>query len=239
VRSPGEDTLEFTQDCDRGRRDEHLVRMAREGDQDALEAVFTQYRDHLYYTALRLCGNPEDAEDALQDGLFSAFRHLRHFQARSQFSTWLTRIVINATLMRLRQRGNRTMISIDGEDSDGNEWDFVGALRDRAPDPEAAYAEREVFETFRRRLHTLPPAYQHVVWLRGLQGFSTEEVADVLGVSRGTVKSTLHRARAKLADLGSRGEDRSKMKSPLEACRRRQVGKPRKWGKNAVQRIAA
>ena len=79
--------MEFIQDGNRGRRGEHLVRMAIEGDQDALETVFTQYRHHLYYTALRLCGNPEDAEDALQDGLPSAFRHLGRFQARSQFST--------------------------------------------------------------------------------------------------------------------------------------------------------
>src|SRR5437762_14236713 len=67
IRSPGEDAVEFIQDGNRGRRDEHLVRMAIEGDQDALETVFTQYRHHLYYTALRLCGNPEDAEDALQE----------------------------------------------------------------------------------------------------------------------------------------------------------------------------
>jgi RNA polymerase sigma-70 factor (ECF subfamily) len=118
VRSPGEDTLKFTQDCDDALRDEHFVRMAIEGDHAALESVFTQYRDRLYQTALRLCGNPEDAEDALQDGLLSAFRNLRHFQGRSQFSTWLTRIVINATLMRIRQRGNRVMISLNREASD-------------------------------------------------------------------------------------------------------------------------
>src|SRR5437870_3319119 len=93
-----EGALKFTQDYDKGRGDEHLVRMATEGDHAALERVFSQYRDRLYQTALRLCGNPEDAEDALQDGLLSAFRHLRHFQGRSQFSTWLTRVVINATL---------------------------------------------------------------------------------------------------------------------------------------------
>jgi RNA polymerase sigma-70 factor (ECF subfamily) len=125
--------------------------------------------------------------------------------------------VINTTLMRMRQRGNRAMISIDGEDSDGNESNFVGALRDQAPDPEAAYAEREVFETFQRTLHSLPPAYQDVLWLRGIKGFSTEEAANALGLSKGTVKSTLHRARAKLADHASRGKQHSNA-SPLEPC---------------------
>jgi RNA polymerase sigma-70 factor, ECF subfamily len=219
--------LRFTHHCEESRRDEHMVRTAKEGNQEALEIVFTQYRDHLYYTALRLCGHPEDAEAALQDALFSAFQHLNHFQARSQFSTWLTRIVINATLMRMRQRGNRTMISIDGEDADGSESNFVGALREQAPDPEAAYTERELFEIFRRRLHTLPPAYQHVFWLRGIQGFSTEEAASALGLSKGAVKWTLHRVRAKLAHHASGGKHRSKLTTPLEAYRQRSVGKPR------------
>jgi RNA polymerase sigma-70 factor (ECF subfamily) len=131
------------------------------------------------------------------------------------------------------------MISIDGEDSDGNESNFVGALRDQAPDPEAAYAEREAFETFQRRLHTLPPAYQDVLWLRGMKGFSTEEAANALGLSKGTVKSTLHRARAKLAGLAGRGKDSSKIMLLLEACRRRPAGKARKWSNNAVQTNAA
>src|SRR5260370_8821833 len=101
-----EGALKFTQDYDKGRGDEHLVRMAIEGDQDALETVFTQYRDHLYYTALRLCGNPEDAEDALQDGLLSAFRHLRHFQGRPHFSTGLTRVAHTAPLIPTRHPAN-------------------------------------------------------------------------------------------------------------------------------------
>src|SRR5713101_6748985 len=142
---PREGALKFTQDYDKGRGDEHSVRMATEGDHAALESIFSQHRDRLYQTALRLCGNPEDAEDALQEGLLSAFRHLRHFQGRSQFSTWLTRIVINAALMRIRQRGNRVMISLDREDSDQSDYDPVPALRDEAPDPEAAYAEKELF----------------------------------------------------------------------------------------------
>jgi RNA polymerase sigma-70 factor, ECF subfamily len=191
--------LEFGESCDRDRGDRYLVRMALERDQTALERLFEQYRPRLYQTALRLCGCPEDAEDALQDGLFSAFQHLDHFQARSQFSTWLTRIVINATLMRLRKRGNRMMISIDREDQNG--CDLAGTLRDDAPDPEAAYAEREAFEILQRRLHALPQSCRDILWLRDIQELSTEEVANALGVSEGTIKSALHRARAKLAKV--------------------------------------
>jgi RNA polymerase sigma-70 factor (ECF subfamily) len=177
--------------------------MAVEGHEAALDTLFGQHRPHLYQTALRLCGNPEDAEDALQDGLFSAFRHLRYFEARSQFSTWLTRIVINATLMQMRRRGRHVMISVDSGASNEDEFPLADALRDVAPDPETAYVGREAFELFRSRLQSLPQACQEIVWLRGVQGFSTEEAANTLGVSKGTIKSALHRARAKLVEPAS------------------------------------
>jgi len=199
--------LKSIQDCNRSRDDAQLIRMAVAGHEAALDTLFSQYRSHLYKTALRLCGNPEDAEDALQDGLLSAFRHLRDFQSRSQFSTWLTRIVINATLMRMRRRSRRVMISIDAAASNEDEFHLEDTLRDVAPDPETAHAEREVFELLRRRLQRLPRVYQEIVWLRGVQGFSTQEVANTLGVSPGTIKSAWHRARAKLADFATANTD--------------------------------
>src|SRR6266852_4708743 len=82
--------------------DDQLIARARRGDQEALETLFARNNRALYQTALRLLGNPEDAEDALQEGLLAAYRNLRRFEGRSQFSTWLTRIVINAALMRRR-----------------------------------------------------------------------------------------------------------------------------------------
>jgi RNA polymerase sigma-70 factor, ECF subfamily len=199
--------LEFTQAYDTDRGDQHLVRMALEGDQAALETLFGQYRPHLYRTALRFCGSPEDAEDALQDGLFSAFQHLRYFQCRSQFSTWLTRIVINAALMNMRKRGRRVMISIDREDQ--SERESASTLRDAAPDPEAVYARKEALEILRRRLCALPQSYRTVVWLRDVRGLSTEEAANTLGVSEGTIKSALHRARTKLARIAREATDRT------------------------------
>jgi RNA polymerase sigma-70 factor, ECF subfamily len=209
---------EFTQNHETARNG-HLVRMAMEGNQAAVETLFKQYRPHLYRTALRLCGSPEDAEDALQDGLFSAFQHLRHFEARSQFSTWVTRIVINATLMRMRKRGKRMMLSIDQEEQNG--WDFAGILRDDAPDPEAAYIEREAFEIFRRRLHSLPQSCRDVVWLRDVEGLSTEEAADTLGLAQGTIKSTLHRARAKVAKIAGEPTARKSRRVPAVGSTRR------------------
>src|SRR3989454_12575929 len=92
--------------------EELLIRKGLRGDEEALETLFTRHKRTLFQTALRLLGNAEDAEDALQDGLLSAYRNLKRFEGRSQFSTWLTRIVINAALMRRRSAKARPAISL-------------------------------------------------------------------------------------------------------------------------------
>ena len=91
-----------------------LIRRAMRGDSSALDSLFARHNRALYQTALRLLGNAEDAEDALQEGLLAAYRNLPRFEGRSQFSTWLTRIVINAALMRLRSKRARPAISLEG-----------------------------------------------------------------------------------------------------------------------------
>ncbi len=88
--------------------DEKLIRAGQRGDEQAVEALFRRYQRPLFQTALRVLGNTEDAEDALQDGLLSAYRNLKRFEGRSQFSTWLTRIVINAAVRRFRWTKRRT-----------------------------------------------------------------------------------------------------------------------------------
>src|SRR5256886_1393196 len=90
-----------------------LIRAGQRGDHEAVEALFSRYQRPLFQTALRVLGNTEDAEDALQDGLLSAYRNLKRFEGRSQFSTWLTRIVINAALMRRRSAKARPAVSLD------------------------------------------------------------------------------------------------------------------------------
>src|SRR3981081_4966188 len=87
--------------------EENLIRAGQRGDHQAVETLFRRYHRPLFQTALRVMGNNEDAEDALQDGLLSAYRNLKRFEGRSQFSTWLTRIVINAALMRRRRAEGR------------------------------------------------------------------------------------------------------------------------------------
>jgi RNA polymerase sigma-70 factor (ECF subfamily) len=145
-------------------------------------------------------GNPEDAEDALQDGLLSAFRNLRRFEGRSQFSTWLTRIVINAALMRLRSKRAHPATSIDAE-ANADEPLPAEKIADSSPSPEEIYASKEVREIFERNLEGLSPTLRSAIVLRDVEGLSTEEAAETLGVPEGTLKSQLHRARVQLARL--------------------------------------
>jgi len=181
--------------------EEALVRSGLKGDADALNKLFSRYTRPLYQTALRLLGNPEDAEDALQDGMLSAVRNLGRFEGRSKFSTWLTRIVINAALMRLRSRRSRAAVSLEQEDPEQRELTLGSRIPDSTPSPEERYAQTERFEILERSLESLPPGLQSALWLRDVEGLSTAEAAEALGLSEGTLKSQLHRARGRISSL--------------------------------------
>ncbi len=184
--------------------EEQIVRRGLQGDPDALETLFARHHQPLFQTALRLLGNPEDAEDALQDGLLSAYRNLRRFEGRSQFSTWLTRIVINAALMRRRSQRGRSAVSLDEPPRD-DEWPLAERLADEAPDPEQIYAGKELNELLEADLTELSPLLRSAFLLREVEGLSTAEAAEALGVSANTLKARLWRARQELAGrLGPR-----------------------------------
>src|SRR3981189_2327214 len=125
------------------RREENLIRAGQRGDEQAVEALFRGYPRALFQTALRVLGNTEDAEDALQDGLLSAYRNLKRFEGRSQFSTWLTRIVINAALMRRRSAKARPAVSLD-ETPREDELPAAERFADDGPNPEQVFARTQV-----------------------------------------------------------------------------------------------
>ncbi|HYL10864.1 MAG TPA: sigma-70 family RNA polymerase sigma factor [Candidatus Acidoferrales bacterium] len=180
-----------------------LIRRGLRGDEQALETLFTQHKRTLYQTALRLLGNPEDAEDALQDGLLSAYRNLKRFEGRSQFSTWLTRIVINAALMRRRSRKVRTAMSLD-EPPREDELPAAERFADDGPTPEQTYERAELRRLINENLDELSPLLRTAFILREVEGFSTGEAASKLGVTENTLKARLWRARQQLASRLSR-----------------------------------
>jgi RNA polymerase sigma-70 factor (ECF subfamily) len=178
-----------------------LIERAQAGDKNALENIFSNHSPALYQTALRLVGTPEEAEDVLQEGMLSAFRNLRRFEGRSQFSTWLTRIVINAALMRLRSRKSRPTVSLDERLAEDDDMTFADQFPDAAPNPEQVVARRELEDLLRRNLASLSPVLRSAFILREMEGLSTEEAAESLGVSEGTLKARLHRAKRQLSTL--------------------------------------
>jgi len=178
--------------------EELLIRKGLRGDEDALETLFTRHKRTLFQTALRLLGNAEDAEDALQDGLLSAYRNLKRFEGRSQFSTWLTRIVINAALMRRRSKKVRTAMSLD-EPPREDELPASERFADDGPTPEQTYQRTELRRLIGENLDELSPLLRTAFILREVEGFSTGEAASKLGVTENTLKARLWRARQQLA----------------------------------------
>lgn len=188
--------------CTAGER-EHLVRLALTGDRDALGRLFASYMPQLYSAALRVLHRPQDAEDAVQDGLLSAVRHFREFEGRSQVSTWLTRIVTNAALMRLRRGRAQRTTSID-EKADGQATCLAVTIADPKPGPEQIYARLERLQILEHAQQGLSAPHRAALWLHNVQGMSTREAAEFLAVPEGTLKSQLHRARLR-AIQGARG----------------------------------
>src|ERR1700752_4923762 len=136
--------------------EQKMIGAGQRGDAQAVETLFRRYHRPLFQTALRVLGNTEDAEDALQDGLLSAYRNLRRFEGRSQFSTWLTRIVINAALMRRRSAKARPAVSLD-EAPREDELPATERFADDGPDPEQVFASTEIRQMLSENLDQLSP----------------------------------------------------------------------------------
>ena len=170
---------------------------------EELERTAIDYSSLLYRTAFRQLGNHEDAEDAVQDALASAFCHLSQFEGRSQMSTWLVRIVINAARMRLRKRPRQAALSID-EMGNGQGDTVSEQFPDARPGPEESYRETELRELLNVQLKCLSPTFRDAVQLVYLEGFNGEEAAQALGITQSALKSRISRARAQLASNLSR-----------------------------------
>jgi RNA polymerase sigma-70 factor, ECF subfamily len=177
-------------------RDEVLL-LAMEGEREALEELFSRCRIRLYNTAFRVLGNHEDAEDALQDALLAAFRNLNRFEFRAQFSTWLTRIVVNAALMRRRRYRPDRMVSIDQTLAPDDQTIGAG-LPDPRPNPEESYVSQEQLEFVEQALQAQPEINRRAWWLCQVQGLKIREVAEIMGTSSGSLKSQLFRVRRSL-----------------------------------------
>ncbi len=182
--------------------------------------VFSRYRPLLHRTAHRYLGNAADAEDAVQDALLSAYKHLDQFRGQAQVSTWLVAIVSNFARMQLRRRLRQIHVSLD-EQFGGEQGHTVERLVDCAPSPEEECQKAQLRERLMQFSEELSPALRRAFQLRDLDGLTTGEAAQILGVADGTVKSQVARARTKLTRLMRRALDarpRSSGSRPLQVA---------------------
>lgn len=180
-----------------------LVEQVRAGDISAYDTLVRKYERQIFRIAQHVTQNREDAEDVMQDAFLKAFEKLDQFQGNSKFYTWLVRITVNESLMRLRKRRTGKMVSID-EDVETDEGSVPRDLADWAPDPEQNYSQAELAGILEKTIKGLPPGFRIVFELRDVQGLSTEDTAEALGLSVPAVKSRLLRARLQLRERLSR-----------------------------------
>ena len=183
--------------------EESLIRAGQHGDVLALNTLFHRHQRKLFHSALGIMGNPQDAEDALQDGLLSAFRNLKSFEGHSQFSTWLTRVVINAALMRRRRQAVRPGAAAV-EPISTDEIPIAERLVSKALNPEQLFGRLEIQAIIQDHIDELAPLLRTAFVLRKVREYSTRETAKMLRVSEETLKGRLWRARRQLAKRMSR-----------------------------------
>ena len=186
-----------------------LVERVRGGDVSAYDELVRKYERQVFRIANRITQNREDAEDVTQDTFVKGFEKLDQFQGHSKFYTWLVRIAVNESLMRLRKRRTGKMVSID-EDVETEEGSVPRDLADWAPDPEQNYSQAELHTILEKTIKGLPPGFRVVFELRDVQGLSTEETAEALNLSIPAVKSRLLRARLHLRERLTRYFKRKK-----------------------------
>jgi RNA polymerase sigma-70 factor, ECF subfamily len=179
--------------------DTALVHACKQGDAVAFEELVRRYDRRLLSVAQHVTHNREDAEDAVQEAFVKVFRKLSQFQENSKFSTWLIRITINESLMKLRKQRSTREVSIN-EDSQSDQDMGPFELADWAPNPEELYRESELRNMLRNTLQELQPALRVVFVLRDIEGLSTQETAEVLELTPVAVKARLWRARLQLRE---------------------------------------
>jgi RNA polymerase sigma-70 factor (ECF subfamily) len=176
-----------------------LVHACKSGDAAAFEQLLKRYDRRLLSIAQNVTHNREDAQDAVQEAFLKVFRRLAQFQEKSQFSTWLIRITVNESLMKLRKQHSNREVSIDEDfqnDVDMAPFDVV----DWDPNPEELYRGSELRDILRRTLQELQPGLRVVFVLRDIEGLSTSETAEVLELTPVAVKARLWRARLQLRE---------------------------------------
>jgi RNA polymerase sigma-70 factor (ECF subfamily) len=177
--------------------EEELVRRARRGDLGAYDELVRRYQERIYATVYHMTSNHEDANDLAQESFIKAFQALKTFKGGSSFYTWLYRIAVNKTINFLKQRKNRTHMSLNDLDFNAeHDPDLVALISDKTPRREAGLTELQ--EKLNTAMLKLSEPHRLVVVLHDVQGLSHDEIAKIMDCNIGTVRSRLFYARQQL-----------------------------------------
>jgi RNA polymerase sigma-70 factor, ECF subfamily len=186
--------------------DEILVERARGKDESAFEELVGRYEDKLYRLAMRFVRNETDAQEILQDAFLSAWRNLPTFEGRAQFGSWMYRVTVNAALMLLRTRNRHPEVTVDDvdptvlNDAVSESGQMMRASADWSQRPDEQLQSEEVRKHIQTSVDALPDGLRTVFLLRDVEELSTEDTAEMLGLSVPAVKTRLHRARMALRE---------------------------------------
>jgi RNA polymerase sigma-70 factor (ECF subfamily) len=211
-------------------RSRTVARVRPEGQEwEAFQEMFRTSHSRFLRLAYRVLRNQEDAEDAVQDALLSAYLHMRSFEGRSALTTWFTRIVLNAALM-IRRKRKPSWIAPLPEPNTSGETPWTERIPASQPDPEMVYAEEETFRLIDVVLEKMSPVLRQAFTMTYYDEMSGREACALLGVSTGTFKSRLFRARRHLMDQAQRS---------LVAPLRKAAQSPFSFGKVDFQALGA
>jgi RNA polymerase sigma-70 factor, ECF subfamily len=176
-----------------------LVHASKNGDVSAFDQLVKRYDRRLFRIAQSVTHNKEDSQDAVQEAFMRAFQNLNQFREDSQFSTWLIRITVNQSLMKLRKQRAIREVSLD-EDFQADREILPMEVTDWAPNPEHLYFAAELRDILIKTLEELSPLLRTVFVLRDIEGLSIDQTAEVLNVSHAAVKARLFRGRLQLRE---------------------------------------
>ena len=210
-----------------GNADTALVAAAKNGNGTSFEILVKRHEQRIFFVAQRITRTREDAEDVVQQTFQKAFTHLGQFEARSTFSTWLTRIAITEALMFLRRSRGLREVRID--DLNGNEKTTTPLeVPDAGPDPEAIYSQQEQAEMLSAAIDELSPGIRKAMQLRELDERSSEETAQIMGISVSALKGRMFHGRRKLRERLKQSVEhawRSAMKTSRPTVNTRQISR--------------
>jgi len=185
--------------------DVDLVNQFRQGDSDAMERLILKYQNRIYNVILKICSDPDDAAELTQETFVKVIENIHKFEGRSKFYTWAFRVAVNLTLNYCQRNAKLTLSSLDAEKDQYNSRQMQVLKEflsdENSPDPEAVAQNKELCEMAVQALMKLDDAQRAVVVLRDIEGMNYAQIADVLNIELGTVRSRLSRARGRLRKI--------------------------------------